>query len=137
MTFSADGHWLVTIDSDGVVQIFRIEPSHVTLAQTLSATPGTHSLAFRQDSQLFGAIQADGSGIVWRIGEAAPTLLYGQAANATTYNLVAFAFVGDQLLLTIRQDDLAFYRLSDAQVTATLPIQGAELAISPVSNHIR
>jgi len=138
MAFSRDGRLLAIGSSLGSMRLFRVEPSAVTLTQTLSIESRPMRLVYSRDSTLLGAIEESvfgRFGVIWQVGQAMPLLHFGVTVNKAPNPVQGFVITPDnQLVIAARANDVTAYRISDGKVMATLPISSENIAISPAGD---
>jgi WD40 repeat protein len=148
MAFSANGRMLVANDNGGSTRLFTITPTTATLIQTLSLARGygLDGVVLSPDGTLFG-LSDGGVGKVWRVGEPSPFVQFGIEGGNTSGSISRFIISSDnQLLIAIRSNDTAIYRLSDGVKLGTLPVPSSDssilsipyesVAISPAGDRI-
>src|SRR5206468_828346 len=82
---------------------------------------------FSPDGALLAVLAADGSALVWRIGESVPLATLAGITNDANLRFT----VDNQLMLVGSYQSVAFYRLSDGALLYTLPAAAEDIAIGP------
>ena len=132
LSFSADGTMLAVSTKADAILVFTLPDW--ALAATLPTTGNVYQLAFSPDHSLLGARHADGTLLVWRIGEMKPISRIVtpplDPEQPTPLRSSLLVTPDQKMVITGDGAGVTFYRLQDGQRLQTIPVAANDVAMT-------